>query len=145
MLDRRNHLGLFSRSVKLFRIIVVWILAIAWLPATSHCLLGSAGWLPELCCEEETSHDTNEGDHDEHNEFDVCTAIESGDYNFNKPTDFDFNFDAALAWEHVYQLALFALAERGFSLRSRAPPDLAKRWAFILRVAVPGRAPSILA
>ena len=82
---------------------------------------------------------------DEHNECDVCTAIESGDYNFSKPVEFDFNFDATLAWEHVFRIAIPATADRRIPLSSRAPPDLAKRWAFMIRAAIPGRAPSFLA
>ena len=131
--------------MNLFRLIVVWVLAAVWLPATSHCLLGAAGWLPEFCCEEESSHDDDGATHDEHNECDVCTAIESGDYNFSKPVDFDFNFVAALAWQHVFCLNVPATAERRIPLSSRAPPGLAKRWAFFIRAAIPGRAPSFLA
>ena len=130
--------------MKLFRLIVVWTLAAIWLPASSHCLLGAVGWLPEFCCEEESSHDDG-ATHDEHNECDVCTAIESGDYKFSKPVDFDFNFDATLAWEHVFRLSIPATAERCLPLSSRAPPGLAKRWAFFIRAAIPGRAPSFLA
>lgn len=131
--------------MKLFRLIVVWILAAVWLPATTHCLLGAAGWLPEFCCESEHQHDGDEQSRDEHNECDVCTAIESGDYNFSKPVDIDFNFDAALAWEHVFRLPIPASAERCILLSTRAPPGLAKRWAFMIRAAIPGRAPSFLA
>ena len=131
--------------MKLFRLIVVWTLAAIWLPATSHCLLGAAGWLPEFCCESEHQHDGDQQPRDEHNECDVCTAIESGDYNFSKSVDYDFNLDAAIAWEHVFRLATPALAEQGIPLSSRAPPGLVKRWAFVIRAAIPGRAPSFFA
>ena len=134
--------GVHSRLVKLFRHIVIWTLVAVWLPATSHCLLGAAGWLPEFCCEEESSHDDSGETHEEHNECDVCTAIESGDYNFSKPVEFDFNFNATLAWEHVFRIAIPATAERRIPLSSRAPPGLAKRWAFKIRAAIPGRSPS---
>ena len=131
--------------MKLFRLIVVWTLAVIWLPATSHCLLGAAGWLPEFFCESEHQHDGGEQSRDEHKECDVCTAVESSDYNFSKPVDYDFNLDAALAWEHVFRLAIRTSAERCIPLSSRAPPGLAKRWVFIIRAAIPGRAPSFLA
>ena len=131
--------------MKLFRLIVVWTLVAIWLPASFHCLLGAAGWLPEFCCEEESSHGDDGQSHDEHNECDVCAAVESGDYNFSKPVDFDFNFNATLAWEHVFRLSISPTAECRIPLSSRAPPGLAKRWAFIIRAAIPGRAPSFLA
>ncbi|MBC8244863.1 MAG: hypothetical protein H8E20_10760 [Verrucomicrobia bacterium] len=131
--------------MRLFRLIVVWILAAIWLPATSHCLLGAAGWLPEFCCEVESSCDESGATHDAHTECDVCTAVESGDYNFSKPADFDVSFDAALAWEQVARLTNPAKATQSVPLSSRAPPGLAKRWAFITRAAIPGRAPSFLA
>ena len=131
--------------MKLFRLIVVWTLAVIWLPATSHCLLGAVGWLPEFCCESEHQHDGGEQSRDEHKECDVCTAVESSDYNFSKPVDYDFNLDAALAWEHVFRLAIPTSAECCIPLTSRAPPGLAKRWVFIIRAAIPGRAPSFLA
>ena len=124
---------------------MVWVLAAVWLPATSHCLLGAAGRLPGFCCESEHQHDGDVQSQDEHNECDVCTAIESGDYNLRKPVDTDFNLDAALAWEHVFRLLIPASAERCILISSRAPPGLAKRWAFMIRAAIPGRAPSFFA
>lgn len=131
--------------MKLFRLIVVWFLAAVWLPATSHCLLGAAGWLLEFCCESEHQHDGDEQSQYEHNECDVCSAIESGDYNLSKPVDTDFNLDATLACEHVFRLPIPASAERCILISSRAPPGLAKRCAFMIRAAILGRTPFFFA
>ena len=77
--------------------------------------------------------------------FITFISIRISDYNFSKPVDIDFNCDAALAWEHVFRLPIPVSTERCIPLTSRAPPGLAKRWAFMIRAAIPGRAPTFLA
>ena len=124
---------------------MAWLLAAAWLPATSHCLLGAVGWLPDLCCEASHEHDSDAKPLDDHSDCDACTAVESGNYTFSKPSDFNFTFHADLAWEAPLHQPASATAKLKIPLTGRAPPDLTPRWAFHTRAAIPGRAPSRLA
>ena len=92
-----------------------------------------------------SQHDGDVQSQYEHNECDVCSAIESGDYNLSKQVDTDFNLDATLAFEHVFCLPIPASAERCILISSRAPPCLAKRCAFMIRAAILGRTPFFFA
>ncbi len=128
--------------VKVLRFIVGLTLLAAWLPATSHCLLGSVRAVADTCCEDghESEPDPVQGNDD----CGTCSNVESGDYQLSAKDNLSFRFHSVLTWD----LELPALPNGVLSatqhISGRAPPDLAVRWQFLTRTAIPGRAPAIL-
>ena len=132
-----------KEAVKVVRYIAALILLVAWLPATSHCLLGEPGVTPDTCC----------GDHGQENEpapadrdddCTTCSNVESGLYKISAQDNPAFSFQAALAADLIQPEPLTISPIALQRLSSRAPPGLTVRWQFHTRAALPGRAPAIL-
>jgi hypothetical protein len=113
------------------------LLALLWAPATSHCLLEHAGWIHHSdCCAEHDAasahgHDAADGAcHTSGNEAELA----------KRP-------DAApdrLTWSAVALLAaaLEVPVVEPRLARSEAVAGFSPRWQFVLRTALPARAPS---
>ena len=128
--------------VKVLRFIVGLTLLAAWLPATSHCLLGSVGAVADTCCEDghESEPDPVQGNDD----CGTCSNVESGDYQLSAKDNLTFSFHSVLTWDLELSRQPNGVLSATQHLSSRAPPDLAVRWQFLTRTAIPGRAPAIL-
>ena len=127
--------------VKLIRIIAALTVLAAWLPATSHCLLGAVELIPDSCCQVPHSG----GDEPEQSDDDcgTCSNIESGDYKLGAECDLTFAFHASFTWDLKLPTRPNVTLNAAEHVSSRAPPDLV-RWQFFTRAALPGRAPAIL-
>ena len=127
----------------LLRRIVALVVLVAWLPATTHCLLGAVlkGSESGGCCSE--SHDQR-NDHRDLGGCGICNTCESGDYLLSAQGVFVPGFYATLSWALLFpDQAIDSPAVASINA-SRAPPDLA-RWQFFTRAAIPGRSPSCFA
>jgi hypothetical protein len=117
--------------------IISLLLALVWAPATSHCLLESVGWIHHSeCCAEHASasalgHDAADGVcHVAANEVDLAKRPDAA------PDLLTCSAVALLAavWEApVTGVAVW---------RSDPFETLSPRWQFVLRTALPARAPS---
>ena len=130
--------------VKLIRIIAALTLLAAWLPATSHCLLGAVGAMVDTCCEGTHGHEGEPEPAQGHDDCGTCSNVESGDYQLGARDHFTLAFQATLTWDLELPAPPSVTLNTTRHISSRGPPDLAPRWQFITRAAIPGRAPAIL-
>ena len=128
--------------MKLIRIIAALTVLAAWLPATSHCLLGAVELTPETCCQVPHSHGNEPAQSQD--DCGTCSNVESGDYKLGAKDDLIFAFHATLAWDLKLPMPTDLTLNAARHVSSRAPPDRAARWQFLTRAAIPGRAPAIL-
>ena len=128
--------------VKLLRHIMALMVLVAWLPATTHCLMGAC--LQESkkggCCGE------LQGQQHKHDDPGGCGMCSLGAGEFLVPaTDvFIANFQFTLCWEILFPPHRVHSFKLDGIETDRAPPDLA-RWQFTIRAALPGRSPSCFA
>ena len=122
---------------------VVLAILIAWMPATTYCLLGAVLQSDKLadCCGE--SHDQQHEQHDLGG-CGICVTWESGDYLLSAQSAFFRAFQATLSCELLFPVRATSSPVVALINASRAPPDLA-RWQFFTRAALPGRSPSCFA
>ncbi len=116
------------------------ILALLWLPVTSHCLLEEAGLIHhDACCQTTLGEDHSHG----HDAADGSCQVESRQIAAQK-------HDVLKAVVLVTFLAageLFSTdlpAVTSISGDGVAPPELSPTWQFVSRAAVSPRAPSVL-
>ena len=119
----------------------IWVgtLALLWLPITSHCQLEVLPTLEFLACcdhEESAPHEDNDC------EQDGCASVESGDY---RTQEYEPVLVAPeLSALYVAAAVLEALpADVSFGISTTAPPEQQRCWQFVLRAALPVRAPSL--
>ena len=129
--------------VKVAQYIAALSLLVAWLPATSHCLLGAAGMMPDTCCGEH-GQENEPAPADRDDDCATCSNVESGLYKISAQDNPAFPFQATLAADLIQPVPLTISPIALQRLSSRAPPGLTVRWQFITRAALPGRAPAIL-
>jgi hypothetical protein len=129
--------------VKGAQYIAALILLVAWLPATSHCLLGAAGMMPDTCCSEH-GQESEPPPADRDDDCATCSNVESGLYKISAQNNPAFSFQATLTADLIQSVPLTISPIALQRLSSRAPPGLTVRWQFITRAALPGRAPAIL-
>ena len=129
-----------DKAVKVARYMAAIILLVAWLPATSHCLLGAGS---DTCCGEH-GQESESLPADRDDDCGTCSNVESGLYKISAPDNFDFSFQATLAADLIGPEPLTISPIALQRLSSRAPPGLTVRWQFLTRAALPGRAPAIL-
>ena len=125
---------------------VVTVLLLAfWLPATSHVLLESAGWIHT----EHTEHadaDHDSGTDNDHDAADGICQVVSTNVQVPHP---DLNGSTTPFWCLDFTLILDALLElslaapNGPAPPGAAPPELSQTWQFSSRASLPARAPSI--
>ena len=132
-----------DKAVKVARYMAAIILLVAWLPATSHCLLGAAGGVPDTCCGEHgQGNEPAPADRDD--DCATCDNVESGLYKISAQDNFTFAFQATLTADLIGSVPLPISPIALQRLSSRAPPGLTVRWQFLTRTALPGRAPAVL-
>ncbi|MBC7368385.1 MAG: hypothetical protein H7343_16510 [Undibacterium sp.] len=121
------------------RIIVAFLLAMLWLPATLHCQLEAAGFIAETCPDGcAATPDAKDG----------CDTVENGTYKLSgdavkvpAPSLFVCPFHFCLV-----QIQSDATCERvppSGALFDR-PLDWLSSWRFVRRAAPPSRAPTLL-
>lgn len=122
---------------------IACLLAVLWLPATSHCGLETAGlWLHDH--EAETSTDCASLSCDR----DLCESVEAGNFKNSAAT---VKVNAPLLAVCVTRLVLLTAADapgEGCPVSPRttdSPPELARTWQFSARTALLPGAPSLLA
>jgi hypothetical protein len=139
---RRNPVEQVARlrhptPVRRWFFIVSLLLALLWAPATSHCLLEHAGWIhhSECCAEHDAAsalgHDAADG---------VCHVTANEAELAKRP-------DAAIDLLTCSAVALLvavweAPVADATAWHSGAAKSLSPRWQFVLRTALPPRAPS---
>jgi len=127
--------------VNRWKAMIALLLAMLYLPATAHCLLEQAAWLPAGggCCEESPTADSSETSSCP----DGCCPLEDTGY----PRAFGGSSTAFLASIQLYELAAlvdFTPKQALAVLPQPSPPDLPKAWQFAFRAALPPRAPSFV-
>ena len=127
--------------VKLIRIIAALTILAAWLPATSHCLLGAVELMPGSC--RQMPHSGGDEPEQSQDDCGTCSNVESGDYKLGAKCDLTFAFHATLTWDLKLPTPPNVTLTAARHVSSRAPPAL-KVWQFLTRAALPGRAPAIL-
>ena len=125
--------------VELIRTIVALTVLAAWLPATSHCLLAGADSVSVNCQEK---HHHGDAPSHSHGDCGVC-VLETGGFKLADQEVFHFAFASILSWDLKLPTPPNVTLNAAQHVSSRAPPDL-KRWQFLTRAALPGRAPAIL-
>ena len=133
----------WSSLVRLIRTIAALTVLAAWLPATSHCLLGAVDLIRITCCQEPHSHGEGESEHS-HDDFGSCSVVESGIYKLSAKDAYDLAFHPTFCWPLLPSSIPALNPTKARPDSGRAPPDLTPRWQFITRTAIPGRAPAIL-
>ncbi len=116
------------------------ILALLWLPVTSHCLLEEAGLIHNVaCCQTTLGHDHSHG----HDAADGSCQVESRQV-FTQKHDV---LKVALLVAVLSAAELFSTDQPAPSSifgDGVAPPELSPTWQFVSRAAVSPRAPSVL-
>lgn len=122
------------------RTLTIILLALVWVPLTSHCKLEGLTGLEFFRCATEASHAPESGDPCEGNE---CCAIESAKYQaFRQQVILPALFQAVLPAEDLSALTVVPPAQIYLSLLAAAPPERSSSWQFSYRTALPVRAPS---
>ena len=129
----------FSPMILLRRIAALFVL-VAWLPATTCCLLGAVLEDPGSngCCSESQDQ---QNEHRDLGGCGICGICESGDYLLSAQGIFIPGFHATLSCALLFPDRAVDSPVVASINASRAPPDLA-RWQFFTRAALPGRSPS---
>ncbi len=126
----------FLPAVPRLRFIVALLLATLWLPATLHCALEKAGLIAA------DAGDAQDGDH---RATDDCATVEAGHYKVS---------DVSPGPAAPFLFACFELGEvfspetiilpRVSPERSDCPLEVPRTWHFLVRAALPARAPSLV-
>jgi hypothetical protein len=127
--------------VKQFRSMAALLLLALWLPATSHCLMESAGLMPTaLSCADECSPGAPAGQDTE----DLCASLESASYKAGDDDALTIvpSFLPALALVFVLPES-FSGATTSPLFPTVSPPALRVTWQFVQRAALPVRSPSL--
>jgi hypothetical protein len=118
--------------------LAAFLFLVLWLPVTSHCQLEKVPGLEFLQCASDTPENSNcEGD--------ACQTIESGQYKISDNSQtvpvpvFQVLPTVKLSQTECVQPVFGPLR-----LLTCAPPELPPCWRFILRAALPVRAPSLV-
>ena len=117
------------------------MLALLWVPVTSHCLFERLPGLEFLSC---CTHPESSSPHENEDcSDDACAIVEGGGYKLKDNGD--------VIPKPALEIAFLSLTSEamvkdsgGEPLRAASPPPhLAPAWQFIFRVALPVRAPSL--
>lgn len=113
---------------------VALLLAMVWLPIASHELLESSGII---------HHDGPDGDNGPaHEAADGLCRIFDGGILLKAPTLFSFSWIVPALELSLAALVLVACVETFLRRATESPPGLVRTWQFVLRQALPSRAPS---
>ena len=126
----------------MFRSLIVVLLALGWVPLTSHCAIEALPGFEFLRCAADL-HAAEDGA--DPCEDDGCCAIEFAKYQSPRQQDIT---PAALvlvlsADDFLLLLAQWIPAHETLHILTAGPPDLPTSWQFLQRTALPVRAPSV--
>jgi hypothetical protein len=114
--------------------LVALMLAVAWVPLTSHDLLASIGWIHQ---------DGPDGDHGPaHEAADGFARQHEGKIPLKAPTLFPLTWIVAVIELSIATLVIACSATAHLRQATESPPELGRTWHFALRLALPSRAPS---
>lgn len=127
------------RSLRARQIAACWalLLAVIWVPSTSHQLLESAGWI----------HQNSAGTDDDGPAHDAADGNFQAHGNEIRPAKPAL---ISLGWlvdsTGIFAVTLFLAAGVAWYLRreTASPPGWLRPWQFVVRAALPGRAPCCL-
>jgi len=132
------------KAVRILKVTLVLLLALAWVPLSLHCQIEALPGLEFLACEsgvEEHPVPHQSTDCEE----DFCQVVESGLYKTEEQAPLLSLASSALP---ALASALALLAQppdrKVSSAPDISPPPLATSWQFALRTALPPRAPSLV-
>lgn len=135
-------LAIIYMGVSRWKALIALLLAMLYLPATGHCLLEQAGWLPSGgdCCEQSASTDRSQ-------------SVPCASYGCC-PSEFAVYFKTANGIQSlptaeipvcVIAFAFDLLPKQSLTpVPESYPPELPKIWQFSFRTALPPRAPSFV-
>ena len=121
------------------RNILFLLLAFAWAPITWHCNLEVLPLLDFLAC---CAHDQVVPHQDSDCDEDGCALVESG--NYKTPEEQVFVAPPQVVARLVQQVSIEQVDEISESILATSPPEELRAWQFVLRTALPVRAPSTL-
>lgn len=128
---------MFPASVSRLRLFFGLLLAVLWLPVTSHCRLEAAGFqaADDCCAAEEPAGECKD---------DVCPTVEDALYKESVQSLKVAAPEVSLCFACLALVPAPAADEPGLSRFCHAPPpELRVAWQFIARAAPPARAPSL--
>ena len=115
--------------------LIALLLALMWIPLTSHDFLSLVGWVQDHHEDQEHEHTTN------HDFIHGCCLTQDAAVNLKAPQIFSFGLIAALA-ALVTAVVILVRVARPFLIRlPELEPGWERPWHFRLRQALPGRAP----
>lgn len=119
------------------------LLAIVWLPVTSHCLLlESASALASLAC---CDHESAPSGHDNNCDSDACSIVEDAQYRCSEDRVVVPTVDRLVAFELPATVELtLDPSEQPTQPQQDDWLESISRWQFSTRAALPPRAPSIV-
>ena len=127
--------------VRIFRTMMVVLLALAWVPLTSHCSIEAVPGFEFLRCSTDVQS-SNEGN-DPCKEGGCC-AVESAKYQSPRHQEITPVVFVAILPADTFGVVEQSLpAEVSLGILTAAPPELPASWQFSLRTALPVRAPSL--
>ena len=124
---------------------VILILLLAWVPASSHCLLATAlqnTYSIDCCIDSDKSHTS-----DSHNNSDCCPfcdTFESGKFLTSSKEKLNTVADVVGAFSPVNSLVRIARRSPSLSFIPHESPSSAASWQFEIRSARLGRSPNLL-
>ena len=130
--------------MRTLRTVIVALLALAWVPLTSHCILESIPGLEFLrcACDTQLTSTSSRGDPCQD---DGCCAVESAQYQSPRQQDLIPIVVFAILPAEVFVVLGPSLPPKvSLGIVTSAPPDLPASWQFSFRTALPVRAPSFI-
>ena len=125
------------RAVKWIYKVAALVMLVAWLPATSLCLIEQAGWLTNDNCCPSSHSDSQSVPNDES----PCCSLAAGNFKSSEQTVFvspAFSVVPVLAAPELVSVPLSPI------FRSQTPVYLTASWQFLLRTVALPRAPSLV-
>ena len=127
-------------AVRMFRTIVVALLALAWVPLTSHCQLEAVPGLEFLRCSSDVQSPTEGGDPCQEG---GCCTVESAKYQSPRQQEIIPVAVAILPADSFAFLDQSLPVEINLGILTAGPPGLPTSWQFFFRTALSPRAPSL--
>ena len=128
-------------GVRTLRTVLVALLALAWVPLTSHCRIEGLPGFEFLRCSSDVQTSNEGGDPCSEGE---CCAVESAMYQSLRLEKITPVVIVAILPAEDFGVVEQSLPDEvSLGILTAAPPDLPKPWQFSLRTALPVRAPSL--
>lgn len=128
-------------TVRTLRTLMVALLALAWVPLTSHCRIEAVPGFEFLRCSTDVQSPNEGGDPCKD---DGCCSVESAQYKSPRQQNITpVVLVAILPTDNFGVLEHSLPAEVSLGILTAAPPELPTSWQFLSRTALPVRAPSL--